>query len=170
MSGPLPPSGQLSLCPEEEESYEPLLCWLWLARTLGPASPRAGRVVDWCGGDPVYAWEARRSPEFRAAAGPTAFRRASQPGNAPAGCRAAAARCERLGVRLIPYDHPDYPLALTRIPDMPLLLYCTGDPSWLNAPALVGMVGSRSPDAYGLWGASALGRGLADCCVVFVCC
>ena len=53
------------------------------------------------------------------------------------------------------------PLALTRIPDMPLVLYCTGDPAWLNAPGLIGMVGSRRPDPYGCQMAAGLGRDLA---------
>ena len=62
---------------------------------------------------------------------------------------------------MILFDHPDYPLALTRIPDMPLVLYCTGDPAWLNAPGLIGMVGSRRPDPYGCQMAAGLGRDLA---------
>src|SRR5699024_12452404 len=72
-----------------------------------------------------------------------------------------ARRCQALGVQMIPFDHPDYPLALTRIPDMPLVLYCTGDPAWLNAPGLIGMVGSRRPDPYGCQMAAGLGRDLA---------
>ncbi len=141
---------------------EAALCWLWLAHSLGPASPRAGRVMDWCGGDAQRAWDERESPAFREAAGPAAARRARQPGNEPAAFAPVLARCQALGVRVLPFDHPDYPLALTRIPDMPLVLYCTGDPAWLNAPALVGLVGSRRPDSYGRWGAAALGRGLAE--------
>ena len=60
-----------------------------------------------------------------------------------------------------PHDDPDYPLAFSRIPDMPLVLYCTGDPLWLNEPGAVGMVGSRRPTEYGLQAAADLGSGLA---------
>ena len=140
---------------------DPLLCWLWLACTLGPASPRAGRVLDWCGGDPCRAWEARATTDFRQAAGAGAARRAVSPGNTPEAFRPVLDRCRALGVEVIPFDHPDYPLALTRIPDMPLVLYCTGDPAWLNAPGLIGMVGSRRPDPYGCQMAAGLGRDLA---------
>ena len=140
---------------------DPLLCWLWLACTLGPASPRAGRVLDWCGGDPCRAWEARATTDFRQAAGAGAARRAVSPGNTPEAFRPVLDRCQALGVEVIPFDHPDYPLALTRIPDMPLVLYCTGDPAWLNAPGLIGMVGSRRPDPYGCQMAAGLGRDLA---------
>mgnify|MGYP000777606479 CR=1 FL=1 len=70
-------------------------------------------------------------------------------------------RCEARRIRILTYDDPDYPLALTRIPDMPLVLYCTGDPVWLNEPAAVGMVGSRKPTEYGLRAAEDIGCGLA---------
>lgn len=159
--------GQQSLYPPEPRPA-PLLCWLWLAYVLGPASPHAGRVLDWCGGDPCRAWEARDSLEFRQAAGAGAARRAALPEPGPASFQPVLDRCRALGVRVIPCDHPSYPLALTRIPDLPLVLYCTGDPAWLNAPALVGMVGSRQPDSYGRWAASELGRGLARAGAVIV--
>ena len=157
---------QLGLFPKEA-TPEPLLCWLWLAHTLGFASPRAERVVDWCD-DPVRIWEERDSLAFREAAGPSAARRAVAPGNTPWAFRTVVTQCQRLGIHILTYDHPDYPLALTRIPDLPLVLYCTGDPSWLNAPNLVGMVGSRRPDNYGRWGASSLGQDLARSGVVIV--
>ena len=38
-----------------------LLCWLWLAHVLGPASAHAGRVMDWCGGSAQSAWQERES-------------------------------------------------------------------------------------------------------------
>ena len=158
---------QLGLFPPDD-SPEPLLCWLWLAQTLGPASPRAGRVMDWCGGDACRAWEERGTLAFREAAGPAAARRALQPGNTPESCRPILNRCRALGVEILPFNHSDYPLSLSRIPDLPLVLYYTGDSSWLNAPALVGMVGTRRPDAYGCWSAESLGRALARSGAVIV--
>ena len=41
--------GQLSLFPPEP-APDPLLCWLWLAGTLGAGSQRAGAVLDAFGG------------------------------------------------------------------------------------------------------------------------
>ena len=37
-------AGQTSFYPPES-APDPLLCWLWLAHVLGPASPHAGRVL-----------------------------------------------------------------------------------------------------------------------------
>ena len=156
---PGPGFGQTSLFPPEP-APDPLLCWLWLANTLGAGSSHAGRVLDVFGGA-QEAWENRDSDAFRKAVGSPAFARANLPDNTPAHYRAFARRCAARNIRILSYDDPDYPLAFSRIPDMPLVLYCTGDPLWLNEPGAVGMVGSRRPTEYGLQAAADLGSGLA---------
>lgn len=144
-----------------EPAPEPLLCWLWLAYTLGYASPHAGRVLDAFGGA-QEAWEARETNAFARAAGQAAAQRARRADEALGLCRATAERCKKLGVRILPYDDPDYPLAFSRIPDMPLVLFCTGDPVWLNEAGAVGIVGSRRPTEYGQQAADDIGEGLAQ--------
>ena len=114
------------------------------------------------------AWENRDSDAFRKAVGSPAFARANLPDNTPAHYRAFARRCAARSIRILPYDDPDYPLAFSRIPDMPLVLYCTGDPRWLNEPGAVGMVGSRRPTEYGLQAAADLGGGLAKSGAIIV--
>ena len=150
-------TGQTSLFPPEP-APDPLLCWLWLSQVLGPASLHAGKVLDAFGGA-QEAWEARETEEFRQAAGDTAFKRAAQLD--AESFHTLVMQCDALRVRILPFDDPDYPLAFSRIPDMPLVLYCTGDPAWLNQPGTVGMVGSRKPTEYGLQAAEDIGRGLA---------
>lgn len=152
--------GQLSLFPSEP-APDPLLCWLWLAGTLGAGSQRAGAVLDAFGGA-QEAWEARDTDAFAAAAGPAAVQRACLPDNTPEHYRAFARRCAARRIRILPYDDPDYPLAFSRICDMPLVLYCTGDPLWLNEPGAVGIVGSRKPTEYGLNAAADIGGELAQ--------
>ena len=150
-------TGQTSLFPPEP-APDPLLCWLWLSQVLGPASLHAGKVLDAFGGA-QEAWEARETEEFRQAAGDTAFKRAAQLD--AEGFHTLVMQCDALRVRILPFDDPDYPLAFSRIPDMPLVLYCTGDPRWLNEPGAVGMVGSRRPTEYGQQAAADLGGTLA---------
>ena len=152
--------GQLSLFPPDP-APDPLLCWLWLAGTLGAGSQRAGAVLDAFGGA-QEAWEARDTDAFAAAAGPAAVQRACLPDNTPEHYRAFARRCAARRIRILPYDDPDYPLAFSRISDMPLVLYCTGDPLWLNEPGAVGIVGSRKPTEYGLNAAADIGGELAQ--------
>ena len=150
-------TGQTSLFPPEP-APDPLLCWLWLSQVLGPASLHAGKVLDAFGGA-QEAWEARETEEFRQAAGDTAFKRAAQLD--AESFHTLVMQCDALRVRILPFDDPDYPLAFSRIPDMPLVLYCTGDPRWLNEPGTVGIVGSRKPTEYGLNAAADIGGELA---------
>ena len=150
-------TGQTSLFPLEP-APDPLLCWLWLSQVLGPASLHAGKVLDAFGGA-QEAWEARETEEFRQAAGDTAFKRAAQLD--AESFHTLVMQCDALRVRILPFDDPDYPLAFSRIPDMPLVLYCTGDPVWLNEPGTVGIVGSRKPTEYGLNAAADIGGELA---------
>ena len=110
---------------------------------VGPASVHAGRVLDAFGGA-QEAWEARDTAEFRLAAGEAAALRAQQ--LAPEQYHPLVMRCDDLGVRILPFDDPDYPLAFSRIPDMPLVLYCTGDPLWLKRAGRGGHRGQ--PQAY----------------------
>ena len=86
-----PGFGQTSLFPSEP-APDPLLCWLWLANTLGAGSSHAGRVLDVFGGA-QEAWENRDSDAFRKAVGSPAFARANLPDNTPAHYRAFARRC-----------------------------------------------------------------------------
>lgn len=149
---------QTSLFPQEPVP-DALLCWLWLAQTLGAANSHAGRVLDAFGGA-QEAWEARVTDAFRQAAGIPAMQRANLPNNTPEFYRSIVRKCEARRIHILTYDDPDYPLAFSRIPDMPLVLYCTGNPHWLNEPGMVGMVGTRKPTEYGLQAAAMLGEGL----------
>lgn len=161
-----PGLGQTSLFPPEP-APDPVLCWLWLAWSLGAGSSRSGQVLDTFGGA-REAWESRDTDAFRQAMGAPATQRANRPDNTPERYRAFAQRCRERGIRILTYEDADYPLAFSRIPDMPLVLYCTGDPRWLNEPAAVGMVGSRKPTEYGIQAAAELGGQLARSGAVIV--
>ncbi|MGN0708031.1 MAG: DNA-processing protein DprA [Faecalibacterium sp.] len=151
----------------QQSGPDPLLCWLWLAHTLGPGNSHAGRVLDVFGGA-QQAWEARDTDAFRQAAGAAAARRVQKPGNTPDDYAELVMTCDALGVEIISFESWKYPLALTRIPDMPLVLYCTGDSSWLNVPGCIGIVGSRKPTGYGVQAAEDLGRAMARAGAVIV--
>ncbi len=56
---------------------------------------------------------------------------------------------EKLGVRIFPWDSPDYPRNLTYIPDPPIVLYVKGEIREDDVLA-VGVVGSRRASFYGL--------------------
>ena len=147
------------------QAPDELLYWLWLAKTLGPGSAYAGRVIEKFE-DAKGAWIVRKTGEFRETAGEAAFARANRPENAPETFRAFTRKCAEKHIQILPYGDPDYPKALCCIPDRPLVLYCTGNPQWLNNQLTVGLIGSRKPTAYGLDVAADMGEALAKSGVV----
>ncbi|RBW52066.1 DNA-processing protein DprA [Marinobacter sp. F3R11] len=57
--------------------------------------------------------------------------------------------CERHGIGIVSWHHPDYPEALKHIHDAPLVLYTRGDPSLLGREQ-IGIIGSRNATPAGL--------------------
>lgn len=117
-------------------------------------------------GNAQNAWNARETEEFKTLVGPASTVRAQNLD--PENYHERVMWCDALGVRILTCESMDYPQKLLRIPDLPLVLYCTGDTGWLNAPATVGIVGTRKPTEYGLRAAEDIGRGLAKAGAVIV--
>ncbi len=82
----------------------------------------------------------------------------SQPLPASAPAEVAAAR--RSGCRLLTLADPDYPRLLREIPDPPPVLYVRGE--LCADEAIVAVVGSRVPTAYGLETSRRISQGLAQ--------
>ncbi len=72
---------------------------------------------------------------------------------------AEARAAEKLGIRLVPLDDPEYPATLAALPDAPVLLYVKG--GLPEGVVRIAIVGSRRSTAYGRRIATALGSGLA---------
>jgi DNA processing protein len=68
-------------------------------------------------------------------------------------------RCEKLGIRLLPLDDPDYPASLAALADPPVLLYLRGELP--HGVTRIAVVGSRAATAYGRKVATGLAAGLA---------
>lgn len=132
-----------------------------------PAARRAARL--W-----LAAW---RALAFRPQQVPALAERAREPGNwleaagTPPLPEAEADRAldglARAGVRLLPYGAADYPRALARLDDPPLVLALRGDPAHLARPA-VAIVGSRAATVYGTSVAERLAGDLASAGLVVI--
>ena len=57
--------------------------------------------------------------------------------------------CHQNGVRILPYDHADYPAVLRDLDEPPTVLYCRGKLPTLSTRPAIGVVGPRRADAYG---------------------
>lgn len=146
----------------EEPEYAPELYWLWLADLLRPGCPQAGRVLDEYGTARAVYEDRADTARFARVMGRAAAQRLAGWEKTPADYEKMRQSCNTGGIRIVTFEDPAYPLALSRISDPPLVLYCTGDVRWLAAPHTVGMVGSRTPSAYGVAAAARLGAQLAQ--------
>ncbi len=63
--------------------------------------------------------------------------------------RGIALWCHQYAVRILPFDHAEYPATLRELDEPPALLYCRGRLPDLSSRACVGVVGPRRTDAYG---------------------
>lgn len=126
---------------------EATLAWMWLADAVGSAFPHAAELLaQW--------------PQ------PLALYRALQEGAAPPACLNQRAlgilrtthpydyemrldHCLLSGYIMLTPDSADYPERLRALPDLPLMLYATGETACLNRCRYAGVVGTRRPTAYG---------------------
>ncbi len=140
----------------QEEAYPTVYYWLWLAQLLGPASANAGRLLD-AFGDAKTIYEARHTDGFARLASKGVTARVANKCINPDACAVHLAQCDASNIQILTFGDADYPLALACIPDPPVVLYATGNLAALGAKAMVGMVGTRRPSAYGVDAAARFG-------------
>ena len=126
------------------------LNWIELAECLGPASMHFRALID-AFGSPEEILSATKEEIQDAApyisvgalSSITSHRFAARAKEIYRYCHGSA------GIRVYPYDHEAYPVALRDIPNPPILLYCEGVLPDFSSKAAIGVVGPRHPDAYG---------------------
>ena len=143
------------------------LAWLWLADAVGSACQYARELLDlWP--DPEALYEALRSgseaPPF--CLSEAAARQLLD--TTPFDYEERLDHCLLTGVDILTPDDPAYPARMRDLPDLPLVLYTTGDRACLNDRRYVGMVGTRRPGAYGRQAAFEISLELAQQGVVVV--
>lgn len=147
--------------PTADRIYEPVLYWLWLAHLLAPGNSHTKALMDRYGSAQAV-WENRDTQEFLKSIGVAARRRWEKQALCPEDFRPLWRKCQAKNIRILTFVDAEYPLVLARIPDPPLVLYCTGQIEHLNNRFTVGMVGTRKPTPYGRYTARDLGKALAE--------
>lgn len=143
------------------------LAWLWLADALGSACHYARELLDiWP--DPEELYEALQTgteaPPFCLSDG--ALRQLRD--TTPFDYEERLDHCLLTGVQVLTPDDPAYPDRLRALPDLPVVLYVTGDTACLNGGRYVGMVGTRRPSAYGRQASYDLAKAAAQAGAVIV--
>lgn len=134
--------------------------WLWMQNTFGTGSRRAHEIYERYGG-----------PEDLLSLSPGQIERdgflSREEKRAVLTCDLRGAErtilsAEALGAQILTPDSAEYPESLRNIHAIPLVLYATGDLTLLRENYLISMVGTRSPDEYGLRAARKLSGEIAS--------
>jgi DNA processing protein len=140
--------------PDEEPDDE---IWVRLARA-DLSARRLRRLLDHYGSPQAALGATDR--ELRALGlGDAVIERFLASANDP--LKSELSRVRSLGIKIIPYVHPDYPAPLAEIYDPPVVLFVRGTLTPADAFA-VAIVGSRRATPYGKSVAERLGRELAE--------
>lgn len=148
-------------------SRQEQLEWLWLAGVLGFGAEHSGELLALYG-DAAEVYRARFSEDFSGLLQPAQLVRLQDEAVGPQQYASVLRRCEAKNIRVLCLHDPEYPAGIAALPDAPPVLYCTGNVDVLNRGPFLGMVGSRTPSAYGVQAARLLGGPLAAEGVVIV--
>lgn len=124
------------------------LAWLWLADAVGSACQYAQELLALYP-DPAELYDLLRAGTEAPPTCLTPRALAQLQDTTPFDFEERLDHCLLSGIELLTPDEDAYPAALRDLPDLPLVLYLTGDPACLNGQRCVGMVGTRRPSAYG---------------------
>ncbi len=123
--------------------------WIALAEILGPRSPYLKPLLKAFGTpEAIFAADEARLREALPDIG-TGMLKSLLGRRTAEAARGIALWCHQNAVRILPFDHAEYPAVLRELDEPPALLYCRGTLPNLSARACVGVVGPRRTDAYG---------------------
>ena len=118
--------------------------WLWILLVMLPHNDRTAKLLA----DYGSALEAARAMRDGRCDMLTAAERQRVERTRTREVKALIAECERLGIRIVTLDDPEYPPQLKRIDDPPIVLFVKGDLTPLKNMPAVAVVGPRSPSEY----------------------
>ena len=116
--------------------------WIWLSSALGQGA-RVDEVTA-AFPDPVKLYESGRRERILSGVF-TKSRLDKLESTSLDDAKNAVSLCEKNGWQIITPDSAEYPAALSRLPDMPLVLYVHGDLSCLDGRVAIAVVGTRNP-------------------------
>ena len=133
--------------------------WLWLTTRKGVGQRSVLRALEYFGTPERVYFAQREDLELVPGLPPQALRgfldKRMEESDAILG------RCDQLGVQIMTIQDADYPERLRQLDDPPVVLYILGHRIRFDEEAAIGVVGSRTPSAYGQEVAPMLGLELA---------
>ncbi|MEM6764434.1 MAG: DNA-processing protein DprA [Bacteroidota bacterium] len=124
----------------------PFLLALSFIPNLGPVSARS--LISYCGGTAEAVFSTPKGKLLKVPGIGESMAKAVLAQDTLKKSEKELSSCEKLGIQVIPYDHPLYPRELSFIFDAPLILYLKGKIN-LNAQPNIAIVGTRKPTEHG---------------------
>ncbi|WP_124101204.1 DNA-processing protein DprA [Ruminococcus sp. Marseille-P6503] len=118
--------------------------WLWLTVVFGAASPRLWRLGDKYETAEEFAYALRANECGRLSDGE--IRRIKS--FAPEKAEEIIEKCSKDNITVYCYESEGYPGHLKKIADPPAVLFCKGNPDFLNNKPAATIAGSRTPSEY----------------------
>lgn len=133
--------------------------WLWLTTRKGVGLRSVLRVLEYFGTPERVYFAQQEDLELVPEVPPQAIRGFLDKGMEESD--AILGQCDQLGVQIMTIQDSDYPERLRQLDDPPVVLYILGHRFRFDEEAAFGIVGSRTPSAYGQEVAPMLGLELA---------
>ena len=133
--------------------------WLWLLLVMQPHNRRTNFILHNCDYDAVKAANQIRDGNLQFLSENEKRRaRDIRMGDV----RKLKEQCDKSNVRIIPFDHEEYPELLRHIEDPPIVLFVAGDLKGLNDRLCISAVGTRKASEYGVKAAKGICSALAE--------
>lgn len=118
--------------------------WLWLTVVFGAANPRIWQLGDKYETAEEFAYALRSNECGRLSDGE--IRRIKN--FAPESAAEIIEKCSKDNIAVYCYESEGYPDQLKKIADPPAVLFCKGNPDFLNNNPVAAVAGSRDPSEY----------------------
>ncbi len=133
--------------------------WLWMQQTFGVGTTRAHEVLMRFGS--VHELLSLSKSRIASENFFTDVEKSALLSPSFTGAEQILSATEAFGAAVLTPDSPEYPEGFRHIHSMPLILYALGDISLLRGHYLISMVGTRTPDEYGIAAAKKLSGDIA---------
>lgn len=136
--------------------------WVWFSECFGKGLQKSSKLLLHFG-SAEYVYNADRNSYLSSGAKLTEADLEKLCDKNLDGAKKIISECQRLGIRIITRNSPEYPKRLLEIFDAPFVLYAKGEPLSVDGDAVIAVVGTRRASAGGCSAAKKIAEEIALC-------
>ena len=120
-----------------------LIYWMWLTMALGPANPRKWEIIK-----PYDSIVSAYEDISNGGGALTSSESKKANGTDLDSAQKMLEYCASKGITVLSYESEGYPQRLREIYNPPTVLFCLGNPDYVDSRVCIGVVGTRKPSDY----------------------